>query len=226
LPHNVAYLVAVSEWLVCSFYLLIESLVFFCFDTPHFLVCRVVDAVKDATSSKAFGKRKVEELEPELPVKRVRMFGILEEEEEDSEDEDAGATDAGVGVGPSIGASKSDQAAEDLPSAANAEPVDMLEPGTSGAPAEGQQSTGMTSNAQAAKEYGQPLDLSKISAAQELEVLGLDRLKEELQERGLKCGGSLGERAARLFLLKSIPLEKLDKKLFAKPRQERRECRF
>lgn len=178
-------------------------------------MCRVVDAVKDATSSKAFGKRKVEELEPELPVKRVRMFGILEEEEEDSEDEDAGATDAGVG--PSIGASKSDQAAEDLPSAANAEPADMLEPGTSGAPAEGQQSTGMTSSAQAAKEYGQPLDLSNFSAAQELEVLGLDRLKEELQERGLKCGGSLGERAARLFLLKSIPLEKLDKKLFAKP---------
>jgi hypothetical protein len=197
-------------------------------DPLHIPMCRVVDAVKDATSSKAFGKRKVEELEPELPAKRVRMFGILEEDEEDSEDEDAGlgaATDAGpsgmgsdIGVGPSIGASKSDQAAEDLPSAANAEPADRLESeGTSGAPAEDQQSTGMMFSIEAAKEYGRPLDLSKFSAAQELEVLGLDRLKEELQERGLKCGGSLGERAARLFLLKSIPLEKLDKKVFAKP---------
>lgn len=37
----------------------------------------------------------------------------------------------------------------------------------------------------------------------------------ELQSRGLKCGGSLSERAGRLFLLKTVPLEKLDKKHFA-----------
>lgn len=48
-----------------------------------------------------------------------------------------------------------------------------------------------------------------------VQVLGLEKLKVELQVRGLKCGGSLSERAERLFLLKSTPLEKLDRKHFA-----------
>eukprot|EP00850_Spirogloea_muscicola_P012647 SM000082S22889 [mRNA] locus=s82:488337:489663:- [translate_table: standard] len=60
------------------------------------------------------------------------------------------------------------------------------------------------------------VDLSEYNSTVELEALGMDRLKEELQSRGLKCGGSLQERAARLFLLKSTPLDKLDKKHFAK----------
>eukprot|EP00850_Spirogloea_muscicola_P009980 SM000057S18410 [mRNA] locus=s57:409757:411113:- [translate_table: standard] len=60
------------------------------------------------------------------------------------------------------------------------------------------------------------VDLSEYDSTVELEALGMDRLKEELQSRGLKCGGSLQERAARLFLLKSTPLDKLDKKHFAK----------
>ncbi|KAF4384575.1 hypothetical protein F8388_003882 [Cannabis sativa] len=61
-----------------------------------------------------------------------------------------------------------------------------------------------------------PLDFDQINSAAELEALGLERLKTELQTRGLKCGGTLQERAARLFLLKSTPLEKLPKKLLAK----------
>lgn len=44
----------------------------------------------------------------------------------------------------------------------------------------------------------------------------MERLKNELQGRGLKCGGTLQERAARLFLLKSTPLDKIPKKLLAK----------
>ncbi|KAK2993866.1 hypothetical protein RJ640_003978 [Escallonia rubra] len=36
-------------------------------------------------------------------------------------------------------------------------------------------------------------------------VLGMERLKSELQARGSKCGGTLQERAARLFLLKTTP---------------------
>ncbi|PKI40493.1 hypothetical protein CRG98_039129 [Punica granatum] len=48
------------------------------------------------------------------------------------------------------------------------------------------------------------------------EVLGLERLKMELQLRGLKCGGTLQERASRLFLFKSTPLDKVPKKLLAK----------
>lgn len=48
------------------------------------------------------------------------------------------------------------------------------------------------------------------------QVMGMERLKTELQSRGLKCGGTLSERAARLFLLKSTPIDKLPKKLLAK----------
>ncbi|GJM93555.1 hypothetical protein PR202_ga10119 [Eleusine coracana subsp. coracana] len=65
--------------------------------------------------------------------------------------------------------------------------------------------------------HSDPLDLAEYSSAAELEALGLERLKLELQSRGLKCGGTLQERAARLFLLKTTPLDKLPKKLLAKP---------
>lgn len=61
-----------------------------------------------------------------------------------------------------------------------------------------------------------PLNLQEFNSASELEVLGMERLKSELQARGLKCGGTLQERAARLFLLKTTPLELLPKKLLAK----------
>ncbi|EOA20738.1 hypothetical protein CARUB_v10001061mg [Capsella rubella] len=61
-----------------------------------------------------------------------------------------------------------------------------------------------------------PLNFDDFSSATDMEVLGMDRLKTELQSRGLKCGGTLQERAARLFLLKSTPLDKLPKKLLAK----------
>ena len=61
------------------------------------------------------------------------------------------------------------------------------------------------------------VDLQKYKSAQELEALGLDHLKAELQRRGLKAGGSQSERAARLFLLSHTPLEKIDKKHIAKP---------
>lgn len=65
-------------------------------------------------------------------------------------------------------------------------------------------------------ELERPLNFDEFNAAAEMEVLGLERLKSELQVRGLKCGGTLQERAARLFLLKSTPVEKLPKKLLAK----------
>lgn len=45
----------------------------------------------------------------------------------------------------------------------------------------------------------------------------MERLKTELQTRGLKCGGTLQERASRLFLLKTTPIEKLPKKVLARP---------
>ncbi|KAF2611596.1 hypothetical protein F2Q70_00009443 [Brassica cretica] len=61
-----------------------------------------------------------------------------------------------------------------------------------------------------------PLNFDDFNSAKDLEVLGMERLKTELQSHGLKCGGTLQERTARLFLLKSTPLDKLPKKLLAK----------
>ncbi|KAE8679555.1 Autophagy 6 isoform 1 [Hibiscus syriacus] len=54
-----------------------------------------------------------------------------------------------------------------------------------------------------------PLNFDDFNSSEEMEVLGLEWLKSELQAHGLKCGGTLQERAARLFLLKSTPLDKL-----------------
>ncbi|KAL5715190.1 hypothetical protein ACHQM5_017049 [Ranunculus cassubicifolius] len=61
-----------------------------------------------------------------------------------------------------------------------------------------------------------PLDFSDYSSAKEMEVIGMERLKTELQARGLKCGGTLEERAARLFLLKTSTIDMLPKKFLAK----------
>ncbi|KAK1408813.1 hypothetical protein QVD17_40885 [Tagetes erecta] len=65
-------------------------------------------------------------------------------------------------------------------------------------------------------DFEKPLNFDEFNSAAEMEVLGMERLKTELQERGLKCGGTLQERASRLYLLKTTPLEMLPKKLLAK----------
>ncbi|KAG2460753.1 SF3A3 factor, partial [Polypterus senegalus] len=50
----------------------------------------------------------------------------------------------------------------------------------------------------------------------ELASLGLDRLKSALMALNLKCGGTLEERAQRLFSTKGKSMESLDPSLFAK----------
>ncbi|XP_059838708.1 splicing regulator SDE2 [Hypanus sabinus] len=60
-------------------------------------------------------------------------------------------------------------------------------------------------------------DWRTFNSAEELECLGLDRLKSELMEMGLKCGGTLQERAARLFSVKGLSREQIDPTLFSKP---------
>ena len=52
--------------------------------------------------------------------------------------------------------------------------------------------------------------MQRVSAA------GADALKDALTKLGLKCGGTLRQRAERLILTKTTPVEKLDRKLFAK----------
>ena len=61
-----------------------------------------------------------------------------------------------------------------------------------------------------------PIDLSDFATPAELESAGLVKLKHELARHGLKCSGSLSERAARLFLLKVTSVDKLDQKHFSK----------
>ncbi|XP_058921750.1 splicing regulator SDE2 isoform X1 [Kogia breviceps] len=61
------------------------------------------------------------------------------------------------------------------------------------------------------------VDLLAFSSVAEVELLGLEKLKCELTARGLKCGGTLQERAARLFSVRGLAKEQIDPALFAKP---------
>nr|CAG4643094.1 EOG090X03G1 [Ilyocryptus agilis] len=63
---------------------------------------------------------------------------------------------------------------------------------------------------------GAPLDLSGFSSWQELASLGLDRLKSALMALGVKCGGTLEDRAQRLFNTKGLSIDQIDPSLFAK----------
>ena len=62
----------------------------------------------------------------------------------------------------------------------------------------------------------QPLDLEKYNSVEELEALGLDRLKGALMAIEVKCGGTLHERASRLFSLKGLKPEEYPPKLRVK----------
>jgi len=63
---------------------------------------------------------------------------------------------------------------------------------------------------------GAHLDLSAFSTPEEVASLGLDRLKSGLMALGLKCGGTLQERAERLFMTKGMDVSELPPALFAK----------
>ncbi|XP_010897406.1 replication stress response regulator SDE2 isoform X2 [Esox lucius] len=75
------------------------------------------------------------------------------------------------------------------------------------------------SNTNRATQEGGPCDLQAVHSAKELESLGLDKLKAELIARGMKCGGTLSERAARLYSSKGISVEDIDPALLAKHRK-------
>ncbi len=61
------------------------------------------------------------------------------------------------------------------------------------------------------------LDLSPFDSAEALaKVVDGDALKMELARLGLKCGGTVADRAKRLFMTKNTPLDQLPAKLFAK----------
>lgn len=58
-----------------------------------------------------------------------------------------------------------------------------------------------------------PLDYESISA---LESVGLEPLKAALMTRGMKCGGTLQQRAERLWSVRGKSQEEIDPALLAK----------
>jgi splicing factor 3A subunit 3 len=61
----------------------------------------------------------------------------------------------------------------------------------------------------------QPLRLGMFNSVEELEALGLDRLKQALEALGLKCGGTLKDRAERLWSVRGKKPEDIPAKLRA-----------
>ena len=61
------------------------------------------------------------------------------------------------------------------------------------------------------------VDLDAISSTTELEDLGLDALKGALQSRGLKCSGTLQDRAQRLWAIKGLQPDQIPASFFPKP---------
>ncbi|KAG8123335.1 putative cDNA sequence BC031781 protein [Naja naja] len=61
------------------------------------------------------------------------------------------------------------------------------------------------------------INLMEFNSVAELEAIGLDKLKFELLALGLKCGGTLQERAERLFSVRGLARDQIDPALFAKP---------
>ncbi|TMW68408.1 hypothetical protein Poli38472_005876 [Pythium oligandrum] len=57
------------------------------------------------------------------------------------------------------------------------------------------------------------IDLDKYKSAAELEKLGLEGLKQQLNHRKLKCGGTLQQRAERLFSVRGKTWDEIDPKI-------------
>ncbi|XP_048734619.1 splicing regulator SDE2-like isoform X2 [Ostrea edulis] len=66
-------------------------------------------------------------------------------------------------------------------------------------------------------EDDKPFDFDDYSSSTDLETLGLEKLKALLVERGMKCGGTLQQRAERLFSIKGLDPKNIDPTLLAKP---------
>jgi hypothetical protein len=67
-----------------------------------------------------------------------------------------------------------------------------------------QSDTSKVNSNQPSEKAIEEFDLNQYNTVEELETLGLDYLKTVLQREGIKCGGTLRERAERLFSLKGL----------------------
>lgn len=67
-----------------------------------------------------------------------------------------------------------------------------------------------------------PVNLDDHSSAKELEAIGMDRLKTALGAQGLKCGGTLEQRAQRLFSTKGKSKEEWDPSIVVSAKGKKR----
>lgn len=80
----------------------------------------------------------------------------------------------------------------------------------------GAEKSGQANASGATEKQRQPLRLGMFNAPQELEALGMDRLKEALEALLLKCGGTLQDRALRLWSVRGKKAEDFPANLRAK----------
>ena len=83
---------------------------------------------------------------------------------------------------------------------------------TSTQPTSSSPSTAPPSSATSATRHPS-IDLSQHTTAASLHVYGMEHLRADLDRVGLKCGGTLTERAERLFMLKDHTLQQMPKKM-------------
>ncbi|XP_035210338.1 replication stress response regulator SDE2-like [Stegodyphus dumicola] len=69
------------------------------------------------------------------------------------------------------------------------------------------------------EEDNSPIDLLSYQSVAELEALGLERLKTALIVRGLKCGGSISDRAQRLWKIRGLEPHEYPPNLLAKKKK-------
>lgn len=66
-----------------------------------------------------------------------------------------------------------------------------------------------------------PINLDDYTNVDELESLGLNHLKAELERRNLKCGGTLKERASRLLSVKGLSDDDINPAIRSKPTKKK-----
>lgn len=66
-----------------------------------------------------------------------------------------------------------------------------------------------------------PVNLDDFNSIEDLQALGLDRLKLALIDRKMKCGGNLEQRAERLFSVKGLTEDQIPPSFLSKPSKKK-----
>ena len=168
-----------------------------------------IEAQRRAAEAAAKAERKREQARKQRALDG--MYGMGGISDSDSDDDEPTMPNA-------------DDAPKMDPSPEKSNPPEPERPETPREDAEAQKEEGAGSpdTGDAAPVLPAEIVLKDHGSAEELEAFGLDRLKEELMKNGLKCGGTLAERAQRLFLLRDKTIDEIDAKYKPPVRKEKR----